>query len=69
MEHCELWGNADCGVWVQQESDPILSNCIIRDHSAGESCGVYVTASAKGNAAIGAGCVFARNAGGDVVRA
>ena len=68
LEHCELWGNADCGVWVQQEGDPSLAACTIRDHAAGRACGVYVLTCASGKATIGADCVFTRNEKGDVVR-
>ena len=68
LERCELWGNANGGVRVQEEGDPTLAACIIRDHSAGSAIGVIVRADAAGKATIGSDCVFARNAGGDVVR-
>ena len=57
--------------------------CTIRDHvkkegpsdrewaaqeGAVSAYGVYVAASARGKATIGADCTFARNAGGNVVR-
>ena len=64
----ELWGNAEGGVWVQEGGDPSLSLCTLRDHSAGIAAGVYVDASSAGKATVGADCVFARNAGGDVLR-
>ena len=67
LERCELWGNAGGGVYVLAESDPTLAACIIRDHAAGRAAGVYVDAFSK--ATVGADCVFARNAKGDVVRA
>ena len=74
LERCELWGNADGGVFVDMEADPTLAACTLRDHAAGgqaySGCGVYVRADAsKGKATVGADCVFARNAKGDVVRA
>ena len=69
MERCELWGNADGGVWVGGGSDPSLAMCTLRDHAAGVACGVYVHSTAAGKATVGADCVFARNAGGDVARA
>jgi len=68
LEGCEIAGNADCGVFVQNEGDPTLVGCTIRDHAAGEAAGIFVRASARGKAAVGAGNVFARNVGGDVVR-
>ena len=55
------------------EGDPTLAACTFRDHAAGSKassgCGVYVDASSKGKATVGADCVFARNAKGGVVRA
>ena len=68
MERCELWGNANGGVVVFVRGDPTLAACILRDHAAGVAAGVYVSSSAAGKVTIGADCVFARNAGGDVVR-
>ena len=57
-----------------EEGDPTLATCTIRDHALslrfkdGTGCGVLVQPSAEGRATIGADCVFARNAGGDVMR-
>ena len=68
LERCELWGNANGGVYVRAEGDPTLTACTLRDHSAGVAAGVYVRSDARGLATIGADCVFARNAKGDVVR-
>ena len=65
LERCELWGNAGGGVVVKRRLTPHLSACTIRDHSAGRACGVYVRVDA--GATVAADCVFARNAGGDVV--
>ena len=48
--------------------DPTLSGCTLRDHARGEAAGVFVRSNAAGKATVGADCVFARNAGGDVVR-
>ena len=61
-------GNAECGLWVQKEGDVDLVSCTLRDHAAGEAAGLYVAASSRGKAAVGAGCVFTRNFKGDVVR-
>ena len=70
LEGCELWGNADGGVVVQEEAHPTLASCIFRDHADGlwrnSGSGVYVFHGS--NATVGADCVFERNAGGDVVR-
>ena len=66
LEDCELWGNADCAVWVQQEGDPTLLHCAVHDEV--DAAGVYVDATAAGKATVGEDCVFARNAGGDIVR-
>ena len=51
-----------------------MVGCTIRDHGVGgdvikkrSGCGVYVHADAYGRTVVGADCVFARNAGGDVV--
>ena len=70
LERCELWGNANGGVVVIGGGDPILDACVLRDHAVGRACGVYVSSpsTAWGKVAVGADCVFARNAGGDVVR-
>ena len=43
-----------------------LANCTVRDHDWQTAYGVYVAAGS--NATVGADCVFARNARGDVVR-
>ena len=73
LERCELWGNANGGLIVLDGSDPTLASSTFRDHAAGRypysGCGVYVTSSAAGKVTVGADCVFARNARGDVVRA
>ena len=68
LERCELWGNADGGVYVQMDGDLILATCTLRDHVAGRAAGVYVSSTAAGRVTVGADCVFARNDGGDVVR-
>ena len=67
LERLELWGNADGGVRVGAGGHPTLAACTIRDHTGGKAHGVWVTA--RSEATVGANCVFARNAGGDVVRA
>ena len=67
LKRCELWGNADGGVCVSGRGDPTLAACIFRDHVKGKACGVYVDDGC--NVAVGADCVFARNAKGGVVRA
>ena len=68
-----MWGNTTAGIEVRDGGNPTLQNLTIRDHSrttqAGGGCGVLIYADVpSGKATIGAGCVFARNAGGDVVR-
>ena len=69
LERCELWGNAEGGVYLEWGGDPTLAACTLRDHAAGiYAAGVYVDESAAGKATIGADCVFSRNARGDVVR-
>ena len=68
LEGCEIAGNANCGVYVQNGGDPTLVGCNIHDHAAGEAAGVFVTSTARGKAALGAGNVFSRNVAGDVVR-
>ena len=65
---CEFDSNADAGVWVQKGGDPRILGCYIHDHRVGEAIGLLVLPSARGGASVGADCVFARNAGGDVVR-
>ena len=64
LERCELWGNADGGVVVEPGGDLFLAACTLRDHSGG-AAGVLVRAG--GNAVV-EDCLFAGNAGGDVVR-
>ena len=66
LERCELWGNANGGVWVLGGGDPSLHACTFRDHTGGRAAGVYVGSGS--NATVGADCVFARNAKGGVVR-
>ena len=66
LESCELWGNGWGGVCVFEGGDPTLAACTLRDHATGRAAGVYVEAGAQ--ATVGADCVFARNARGDVVR-
>ena len=66
LERCELWGNADGGVSVDYKGDPTFASCTLRDHAAGRAFGVHLCTSS--NVRVGADCVFARNAGGDVVR-
>ena len=66
LERCELWGNAAGGVFVMGGGNPTLAACTLRDHATGQyAIGVYVEG---GSATVGADCVFARNARGDVVR-
>ena len=66
LQNCELWGNAGGGVYVQSNGNPTLAACTLRDHSVHGACGVHVAAGSA--ATVGPDCVFARNAGGDVVR-
>ena len=71
LEGCEIWGHEKCGVYVEKGGDPTLVACTIRDHAESSSergRGVLVAFSAAGLATVSADCVFARNAGGDVVR-
>ena len=68
LKRCELWGNADGGVYVCHGGDPVLATCTLRDHAAGCAAGVYVHSSSRGKVTVGADCAFASNAGGDVVR-
>ena len=73
LDGCEVWANAEGGVWVAGGGNPSIAGCIIRDHAGvwgghGSGCGVYARASAAG-VTVAPDCVFARNAGGDVVRA
>ena len=71
LEGCEIWGNSSSGCIVYGGGDPTLVGCTIRDHSVwtftGSGCGLYVRTDAAGKATA-TDCVFARNAGGDVVR-
>ena len=72
LEDCEVWGNSICGLYVMEEGDPTLARCTVRDHAGrGDEecigCGVFVAESSRGMAAVGADCIFTRNAGGDVV--
>ena len=66
LERCELWGNTDVGVRVTERGNPTLTACIVRDHAEGRAAGVYLRSGS--HATVGADCVFARNAKGDVVR-
>ena len=66
LERCELWGNANGGVWVCEGGGPTLAACTLRDHTAGRAAGVCVWDDRS--VAVGADCVFARNATGDIVR-
>ena len=73
LEGSEIWANFGSGVIVADRGDPTLAGCTIRDHVGGgpwisRCCGVRVASDAAGMATVGADCVFARNAGGDVVR-
>ena len=67
MERCELWRNAKRGVTVFGGGNPhlTLAACTLRDHAAGNACGVYLWT--RSSATVEADCVFARNAGGNVV--
>ena len=65
LERCELWGNGDAGVW-ENKGGPTLTACTLRDHAEGRAAGVYLRSGS--HATVGADCVFARNAKGDVVR-
>ena len=73
FEDCDIWGG-DCGFYVVGWGDPTIVGCTIHDHAKlrgeeleGSGCGVYVAFDAVGGVEVGADCVFARNAGGDVV--
>ena len=68
LEGCEIAGHPCSGIHVRDGGHPTLVGCTIRDNAAVAGAGVYVEADARGNVAIGAGNVFARNVGGDVVR-
>ena len=72
LERREIWSNEEGpGVHVKGGGDPTLVGCIIRDHRKsereGSGCGLYVRTDAAGKATA-TGCVFVRNAGGDIVR-
>ena len=72
LEACQIWANTIVGVAVQKGGDPTLRGCTIRDHrraawSLRGGAGLFVCADSAGKATT-TGCVFARNAGGDVVR-
>ena len=67
LERCELWGNADGGVYVSSGGEPTLGACTLRDHVAGCAAGLFVQSKSYGKVTVGADCVFARNLrGGDV---
>ena len=68
LERCQLSGNADGGVVIGAKGAPVVEACAFYDHATGKACGVLVEASSRGRAAVGADCVFARNAKGGVVR-
>ena len=59
----EIWDNAHGGVWVV-EGTPSLVGCTLRDHG---SAGIFVAPSSAGKVLVAPDCVFARNAGGDVL--
>ena len=71
LEDCEVWNNARGGIHVSR-GNPTIIGCTIRDHVGAAACGLFLAAEVYGygvgNATVGAGNVFARNAGGDVVR-
>ena len=73
LERCDIWSNMEApGVEVKKGGDLTLIGCIIRDHRTsrfveGSGVGLFVRANA-GGVTVGADCVFARNAWGDVVR-
>ena len=66
MERCELWRNAQGGVQVWGGGEITLDACTFRNHTAGGACGVHVRDG--GTMEVEADCIFANNAGGDVVR-
>ena len=68
LEGCELWGNADGGVYVHEGGDPFLSNNVIRDHAGALGMGVLVASDAVGLCTVGPDNLFLRNSGGNVVR-
>ena len=73
IEGCEIWGNG-CGVFVRDQNEALLVGNTIRDHARGDEgnqssgAGLFVTRSGAGCATVRPDNVFARNAGGDVVR-
>ena len=69
VERCSIWGNHLGGVWAQQQGDPTVVGCVIRDHTWGDwAFGIHVDFSSHRLATIGVDCVFARNVSGDLVR-
>ena len=42
LERCEIFANLGHGVSVTVGGHPILTGCIIRDHTVGRGCGVAV---------------------------
>ena len=65
LEGCEIWGNArEGGVRVEDGGRPTLAGCTIRDH---DGRGVFVNRFTAGAVTVEADCVFARNAGGNIV--
>ena len=71
LESCEIFGNGLNGVRKSLDGNLTLTGCTIRDH-AGRStskdcgCGLYLEYGVA--MPVMTGCVFARNAKGDVVR-
>ena len=68
LEGCELFCNADGGIYVHEGGDPILSANIIRDHEGTLGMGVLVAADAAGLCTVLPDNVFLRNRGGNIVR-
>ena len=73
LEGCDIGDNGIGGVLVTNEGDPTLVGCTLRGHpergnKPSSGSGVYVHSSARGRATVGADCVFANNAGANVVR-
>ena len=74
LERCELWGNGDCGAVAGNDAHVALAACTLRDHARGRATGVWamgthtmgVYIGLAGRVAMGAGCVFLRNAGGEI---
>ena len=73
LEGSEIWGNR-CGVCVRDGAETVLVGNAIRDHARGNEddqfsgAGLFVASDAAGCATVSPDNVFARNAGGDVVR-